>query len=145
MPNPAPRARSGSGVATVPRMSGRSSRLRPPSWALIISAVRTVVARSPNNAHPAQSMSVGRHGVVLGGEGAEDMIERLPASGDALVLECLTHAVHVHAGVCDGLHDAFGICHVDVDRPRKGAVVLERADGVLRVHPADEEGGHAVH
>src|SRR3569623_3166127 len=119
MPNPAPRARSGSGVATVPRMRGRSSRLRPPSWALIISAVRTVVASSPNNAHPAQSMSAGRQGLVLGGEGAEDVVERLLEGADALVLECLTHVVHVHTGTCDVLHDAFGICDVDVDRPRK--------------------------
>src|SRR5690349_10183523 len=132
MPNPATRARSGSGVTTVPRMRGRSSRLRPPNWALIISAVRTVVASSPNNAHPAQSMSAGRQGVVLGGEGAEDVVEGLLEGGDALVLECLTHVVHVHAGICDGLHDAFRIGDVEVDRPRQGAVVFERADGVLR-------------
>src|SRR3954471_7033507 len=114
MANPVARARSGSGVTTAPRMRGRSSRLRPPSWALIISAVRTVVASSPNNAHPAQSMSAVRQGLLLGGEGAEDVVEGLLEGGDALVLECLTHVVHVHAGCCDRLHDAFGIRDVGV-------------------------------
>src|SRR3954453_9476727 len=130
MAKPVARARSGSWVTTVPRMRGRSSRLRPPNWALIISAVRTAVASSPNNAHPAQSMSAVRQGAVLGGEGAEHVVERLLEGGDALVLEHLTHVVHVHAGSGDRPHDAFGICDVDVDRPRKGAVVFERADGV---------------
>src|SRR3954471_8884143 len=97
MANPVARARSGSGVTTAPRMRGRSSRLRPPSWALIISAVRTVVASSPNNAHPAQSMSSVREGVVLGGEPSEDVVEGFLEGRDALVLEFPTDSVHVHA------------------------------------------------
>src|SRR5437588_2840623 len=39
----------------VPRRSGRSRRVRPASWATIITAVRAPVARSPNSAQPAQS------------------------------------------------------------------------------------------
>ncbi|CDZ89726.1 hypothetical protein RHRU231_550012 [Rhodococcus ruber] len=54
---PTTRARSGSGVTAVPSTNGRSSRLKPASWAAIMTAVRTVVASDPKSAHPAQSMA----------------------------------------------------------------------------------------
>src|SRR6187455_2181995 len=114
MTKPAARARSGSRVTTVPRMSGRSSRLCPPSWALIINAVKMVVDSSPNNAHPAQSMSALRKGVSLGGEHAEDVREGLQETCDALVLERQTHVVHVYARRCNRPHDPFGVRDIDI-------------------------------
>src|SRR5215207_2970951 len=55
MRNPAARARSGSSVTRVPSTRGRSSRVRPASCAVIITAVRAEVATNPNIAHPNQS------------------------------------------------------------------------------------------
>src|SRR5881227_3133840 len=52
--NPAARARSGSSVKMVPSSSGRSRRVRPASWAVIMIAVSAAVATRPNSAQPAQ-------------------------------------------------------------------------------------------
>src|SRR5688500_12069385 len=55
MKKPATRARSGFSVITVPRKRGKSKRVRPASWAVIITAVSKAVAIRPKTAQPAQS------------------------------------------------------------------------------------------
>jgi hypothetical protein len=109
MKEPATRARSGSGVTVVPRIRGRSRRLSPLSWARIISEVRTVVARSPNNAHPAQFTSAVREGVCLRLQRGEDLGEGCLEGLDALVLESVADLVHVDACAHERVRDRLGL------------------------------------
>src|SRR4051812_43539182 len=113
MKKPATRARSGSGVTVVPRIRGRSRRLSPLSWATIISEVRTVVASSPNNAHPAQSTSAAGEVVCLRVQDAEDVAEGCLEGVDAFVLERVADVVHVDACPHDRVHDLLGLRDVD--------------------------------
>src|SRR5665647_442466 len=76
MKNLAIRARSGSAVTTVPSTRGRSSRVSPAIWAAIITAVRPVVATTPNRAHPAQSISAPTGPVGLGYRAGEQACQR---------------------------------------------------------------------
>src|SRR5919108_4228620 len=55
MKNPNTRARSGSGVIKVPRISGRSRRVKPASCAPIMTAVSVAVAIRPKIPQPLQS------------------------------------------------------------------------------------------
>src|SRR5688572_2354188 len=61
MKKPATRARSGSGVSSVPSTRGRSRRVQPAIWAAIITTVRAPVASRPNKAQPCQSIESPPH------------------------------------------------------------------------------------
>src|SRR5437773_2613561 len=115
----------------VPSNSGRSSRVSPASWAIIITAVRAALATRPNSAQPAQSMSAGRQLARLGLEGLEYMGERLVEAGHALVLEGAADIVHVHTGLGKPVQHHAGVVDTAVDGAGDGAVVLERGDGRL--------------
>src|SRR5215208_1992280 len=129
--NPATRARSGSSVTMVPSSSGRSSRVSPANWAMIITEVRAAVATRPNSAQPAQSMSARRQLARLVFEGLEHMGERLVEAGHALVLEGAADVVHVHPDLGQRLHHRLGVVDSAVDGAGEGAVVLEGGDGRL--------------
>src|SRR5215218_3595917 len=107
--NPATRARSGSAVTMVPSSSGRSSRVSPASWAMIITAVRAAVATRPNSAQPAQSMSAGRQLARLVFEHLEHLGERLVEAGYALILQGAADVVHVHPDLGQPLHHRLGV------------------------------------
>src|ERR687898_2835281 len=93
----------------VPSSSGRSSRVRPASWAMIITAVRAAVATRPNSAQPAQSMSARRQLARLALQSLEDVGERLVEAGHALVLEGAADVVHVHTGLGQRVHHRLGV------------------------------------
>src|SRR5215217_2911300 len=97
----------------VPSSSGRSSRVSPASWAMIITAVRAAVATRPNSAQPAQSMSARRQLARLGLEGLQDMGERLVEAGHALVLEGAADVVHVHPDLGQPHHHHAGVLNPD--------------------------------
>src|SRR6266566_9034254 len=131
MKNPATRARSGSTVTSVPSTRGRSRRVSPANWAAIITAVRLVVAISPNSAHPAQSISVGAELVSLGGEAGQHPLEGLVETGDALVLQGQADVVHVDADGGQSAHHLGCLLHAGVEGAGQAAVVLEGGDGGL--------------
>src|SRR5215204_5709786 len=113
--NPATRARSGSAVTMVPSSSGRSSRVSPASWAMIITAVRAAVATRPNSPQPAQSMSARRQLARLGLEG----------------LQGAADVVHVHPDLGQPVHHRAGVLDTAVDGTGENAVVLEGGNGRL--------------
>src|SRR5438034_10918150 len=99
----------------VPSNSGRSSRVSPASWAMIITAVRAAVATRPNSAQPAQSMSARRQLARLALEGLEDVGERLVEGVHALVLQDAADVVHVHADLGQRPHHGGGAVDAGVD------------------------------
>src|SRR5512133_3234459 len=131
MKNPATRARSGSSATMVPSSSGRSSRVSPASWAMIITAVNAAVATRPNSAQPAQSMSAGRQLARLGLEHLEDVGERLVEAGHALLLEHAADVVHVHTHLGQGVHHRLGVVDTFIYGAGDGPVVFEGGDGRL--------------
>src|SRR5687767_9622030 len=116
MKKPATRARSGSSVTTVPSTSGRSRRVRPASWAAIMTAVRVAVAMTPTSAHPAQSISMPNEVVCLGAQGGEHLPEGLPEAGHALVLQGPPDVVHVDGDGGETTQRLVGLIHIPVDR-----------------------------
>src|SRR5450759_1035733 len=137
MKNPATRALSGSPVTRVPSTRGRSRRVRPASWAAIITAARAVVATSPISAHPAQSISASSGLVGLGGEAGEHVLEGLVEAGDALVLQGQADVVHVDSGGGQPAHHLVCVRHAGVDGAGQGAVILEGGDGETQRLGAD--------
>src|SRR5215207_2993833 len=100
MANPATRARSGSSVVIVPSISGRSSRVRPVSWAAIITAVSPVVATSPNTAQPVQSISGLSHRFAGVQANTAVAVRRLQPGGQHVAADRLGHPTQqamVHA------------------------------------------------
>src|SRR5687768_17013755 len=115
MKNPATRARSGSSVSSVPSTSGRSSRLSPASWAVIITAVSAVVARSPNSAQPDQSISDPVELVLLGAEHLEHALVGTSELLDSLLLQHQAYLVEVDAEVGELTHHLARLCYAGVD------------------------------
>src|SRR5215217_976759 len=115
----------------VPSSSGRSSRVSPASWAMIITAVNAAVATRPNSAQPAQSMSAGRQLARLGLEHLEDVGERLVEAGHALVLQGAADVVDVHPDLGQGVHHRLGVADTAGDGGGEGPVVFEGGDGRL--------------
>src|SRR5437763_6527549 len=95
MKNPATRARSGSPVTSVPSTSGRSRRVRPASWAVIMTAVSAAVPTRPYSAQPAQSTSAAQLS-GLGVESGQHLLERLMETGHALFLQGQADIVHIN-------------------------------------------------
>src|SRR4029453_18465501 len=115
----------------VPSSKGRSSRVSPASWAMIITAVRAAVATRPNSAQPAQSISAGRQLARLGLQHLQYVGERLVEAGHALVLEGAADVVHVHPDLGQLVHHRAGVVDASINGAGEGAVVFERGDGRL--------------
>src|SRR4051794_10282389 len=131
MKNPATRARSGSAVTRVPSTRGRSSRVRPASWAAIITAVSAVVVTRPNSAHPAQSISAAAELAGLGRQRGEYLLVGRVEAGDAVVFHGQPDVVHVDADRGEPAHHLGCLVHAGVDGAGQRAVVGERGDGGL--------------
>src|SRR6266545_7309667 len=132
MTKPATRARSGSSVTSVPRMSGRSRRLRPLSCAAIMVTVRAAVATSPNSAQPAQSIaaqplvsSAGRQLMRLGLQGMEHPGDGFVEAGHAGLLKRAPDVVHVDPDRGQAAQRLGRLVGAGVDGAGEPPVVLE--------------------